>query len=1068
MKPCCVPISRLALDPPTGAAAFKKLTDLLDELLSILNSPAAAALDGKLADYVFFPLSYIFRNQDKYPPPVHERAIRCLSILIRRGWGAQGIAPLVGQLLLLLSFIIGGVPTSTTKHGASEESTLEALRALAALFRVSASSPEAASALVHPEGIPHLGHAVTVVLDSTIDAASAEIQLEALTALESIFTTVNDHGAQANFLPGTVSSLTKLLSAPAKQKTRVLVSAISRLQSVLTRVLGDVRVGLILAKAEKSGEETPTDKPLTPAWLKATAGQVRIALGTVLKLRENDSEAVQEALEGLCITLLDECHSSLSNCADILVQTAVMLLSEERRRSLRETSVEDLARIYPELANHIKSAAYDWTTSLARIMQSSDETNKKRAIRRLVNALSLVSSLDIHSSTLDDHLTASLRDVVSQLIASRQSVPKVQDEVTVEEVATETSLASGNLEVSTYKPILMEHESQRQTREYMLELVQGVGSPAQRARMARSLLEYARQPTGPSHLASYWLSFKLLQSTLAQSDELNKFLEFSLAENTSTPFDDPEELFEDLYSFSVFALDPNTELTEINWRFEAIALEVIGFAAARSGEAFRPELIDVLFPICTLLGADHPQLRHHAMVTLNRLATYCGYGTVSELIIGNADYMVNSVSLLLNSLSISPAATKVLVMMIRLSGPRIVPYLDDVTAAIFSALDSYHGYPAFVDALFSALKEVVDQGVQSSALLLEGREEPKIDHRKRPVRKITIEDVVNEIKEREEKKRKREEDDRRIDAEIASGHPKVPWETLSKESSRITELKGEGDTLEEPKTAGPRDEALQESAEEEKPKPTPTYTLLNKIANLTQHYLTSPTPTLRKKLLDLLKTVAPALASDPDTFLPLVNDVWPVLIMRLYDAEPFVTIAACEALGALCCAAGDFLASRFKTEWWDGMGKWCRRVKDEAERSRGKRDVAPAGASSDIVIPIRGGKTLAPKSEGVVSSGGLGKFAQAVKVWDAVVDLLVAVVSHVRIEDEMFDEVVDVLEDLILARSDVREALEVVNADAVWLKLYERGEVEWRPAPVVEGFEFVEMERGLGKGGQPG
>src|SRR5690606_21283979 len=128
---------------------------------------------------------------------------------------------------------------------------------------------------------------------------------------------------------------------------------------------------------------------------------------------------------------------------------------------------------------------------------------------------------------------------------------------------------------STYKPILMEHESQRQTREYMLDLVQGVGSPGQRARMARSLLEYARQPTGPSHLAAYWLSFKLLQSTLAQSDDLNKYLEFSLAGNISSPFDDLEGVFEDLYSFSVFALDPNTELTEINWRFEAVALEVI-------------------------------------------------------------------------------------------------------------------------------------------------------------------------------------------------------------------------------------------------------------------------------------------------------------------------------------------------------------------------------------------------------------------------------------------------------------------------------------------------------------
>lgn len=948
------------------------------------------------------------------------------------------------------------MPTSGSKHEISEETSLEALRALVVLFKVSAASSEATSALVEPAAIPHLGHAVTVVLESAVSAASAEIQLEALTALESIFTAVTDHEAQANFLPGTVSSLTKLLSTPAKQKTRVLVLAVSKLQFVLTRVLGDLRVGLIIAKAEKSGEDAPKDKPLTPEWLKATAGQVRIALGTVIKLRDHDTEAVQEVLEGFCITLLDECHSSLSNCADILVQTAVVLLSEGRRQSIMDTSLEDLARIYPELSSHIKSAAYDWTTSLARIMQSSDEASKKRAIRRLVNALSLITSLDIRSNTLDDHLTASLRDAVSQLITGHQTVPKVQDEVSMEEVATETSLITKGSQASVYKPILLEHESQKQTREYMLELVQGVGSPAQRSRMARSLLEYARQPTGPTHLASYWLSFKLLQSTLSQSDELDKYLEFSLAANPSNPMDDPEEIFRDLYSFSVFTLDPGTELTEINWRFEAVALEVIGFAAARSGEAFRPELIDVLFPICTLLGADHPQLRHHAMITLNGLAMHCGYGTVSELIIGNADYMVNSVSLLLNSLSISPAATKVLMMMIRLSGPRIVPYLDDVVAAIFAALDSYHGYPAFVDALFGALKEVVEQGVKSNALLIEGGGVSKVDHLKRPPQKLTMDDVAKEIKEKDEKKRKREEEDRRIDAEITSGHPKVPWGTLDKDP-RITELTDENDAPEEPAAEPePEDEAPQEPAEEEKPKTTPTYTLLNSIANLTQHYLTSPTPTLRKKLLNLVGTVSPALAADPDAFLPLVNDVWPVAVARLYDAEPFVAVAACGALAALCRCAGDFLASRFKDEWGRLRGL-CRRVKGEAEKSRGHRGGVPALRGSEIVVPVRGGKTIAPRSE-AVASGGLGRFAQGVKVWDAVVELLVAMVSHVRVGDEMFDEVVDVLGELIPVRRDVREALEVVNADAVWLKLYEMGEVEWRAVPI-EGVGFVEMER---------
>ena len=61
---------------------------------------------------------------------------------------------------------------------------------------------------------------------------------------------------------------------------------------------------------------------------------------------------------------------------------------------------------------------------------------------------------------------------------------------------------------------------------------------------------------------------------------------------------------------------------------------------------------------------------------------------------------------------------------------------------------------------------------------------------------------------------------------------------------------------------------------------------------LTQHYLTSPTPTLRKSLLDLVGTVSPALAGDENAFLPLVNTLWPVVVSRLYDGEGYVVVAA--------------------------------------------------------------------------------------------------------------------------------------------------------------------------------
>ncbi len=72
-------------------------------------------------------------------------------------------------------------------------------------------------------------------------------------------------------------------------------------------------------------------------------------------------------------------------------------------------------------------------------------------------------------------------------------------------------------------------------------------------------------------------------------------------------------------------------------------------------------------------------------------------------------------------------------------------------------------------------------------------------------------------------------------------------------------------------------------------------------------------------------------------------------------------------------------------------------------------------------------------------------------------DLLVALVSHVRTDDNMFDQVLDLLGDRLVVDEKVRQALEVVNPDAVWLSLYQRSMVDWRPVPELDKVGFAPM-----------
>ncbi|KAL7923574.1 armadillo-type protein [Trichoderma austrokoningii] len=1029
LKPCCVKASQLAIRENGDPKSHRELQQLVKQMLDILNGQMSTnplALDEKLAEYVSFPLSHIFRHMERYPMSLVEDCVRCLTILIVYGWKSKISAKLVQQLFSFLIFIIDGVPGSPARD-VPEETVLEAFRAETALLITAGSSLVAAAGLSEPESIPVLGHGITVILDGISEGATPEIQREALRTLEALYGAIKEHAALASFLPGTISSLAKVLSKSARYKKLVIAKCLGTTQVVLTRVLSDMRTRSILATKTESQSDADKSKVLSPAWLKATVAQIQVALSVVMKLRTHEASEVREALGKLCITLLDECHATLSNCTSILIETAVILDQGSDQDLMAETNLRYLVNIYPELGETIKSTVYGWMSSLPRLMQASDEKVKEQAVYNLSKGIDLLRSLRIESSTLDDSIAITLRESIMSIVTTSKShQSSVSNHVLLLEDASSDS---------QFQPILLGYEGQKILKSKVMGLLQTVGSMSQHAKIAADMLDCVRESTSLNQMTAYWLCFELVKAAHAHSEDTDALLDLSAFNDQS---EEINEVYDELYDFSVQVLDSHTETGDTDWRLEAIALEIMAYAAQRSGEKFRPELVDVLFPVATLLGSDNGNLQQHAIATLNSIALYCQYFSVSELIIDNVDYMVNSVSLRLNTLDISPASTQVMKMMVRLAGPRLVPFLDDVVESMFAALENYHGYASFVESLFSVLKEIVGQAAQADGRLLTDVEQSSVNHRKE-VQKMedleTLLEILDKRKEREERDRLEMDN-----TEGRAGHPGVPW---------TSDLNSENDPGQaEP----PRDE--------EKPPNSPTYQLLQRVASLTQHYLTFPAPTLRRSLLELLTTAASVLAADEDSFLPLVNAIWPVVIARLHDPETFIVIEACETLSGLCKAAGDFLSTRWKTEWGDGLRDWCRRIKQQASRDVGRSNVTPSMPGKDIVIPIRlsNGLDVQPLSvKSAEPSGGLGQHASPVRTWEAVVKLLTAIISYVRVEDNMFDEILDLLADIMERNQETRDALEVINADAVWAVRYERGLVEAMPAPVLEGIVFPEM-----------
>ncbi|KAK5629620.1 hypothetical protein RRF57_005335 [Xylaria bambusicola] len=989
----------------------------------------ASVLDEKLADYVFFPLSNILRNQKEYPIRLTEVTIKCFRNLVEFGWKSKLPKELAQQLLLLLTFIIAGVPGQARQDRIPEETELESFRAIGSLVKASGSSPTSAAALVEEKAIPALGHAVTVLLDGINSGRTPTIQLEALQALSALVVAIKDQTTLATFLPGIVSSLSKLLtpSGALRVQKKVLVQGINTLRDVLTKVLGDIKVRGIMKKSVDDGVNSDSGRNiLSNSWLNATVAKVRLALASVLKLRTDSSGDVQAALGKLCITLLDECHQSLSDATLILVETAMIVGDGHDNESMYETGLADLARIYPELADAVKTTVYNWLTSLPRLVQSSDEKVKQQAMQNLLKGQHFITTLQIDSSILDDSLAASLRDSAIALVVGSKPGSGLSEIIPSNALELSSTNTAGKLEIEAFPPVLIARETERSR---------------------APVLSTSYLKLGP---------FELIKSTLTHSSELDDFLDFSMAAETS---DGSDSALQELYTFSVSILDSQAEANDIDWRMQALSLEITTFVASRMQEGFRPELVDVLYPIATFLGSSNPQLRQHAIISLNNITAACRYQKVTDLIIENVDYMVNSVSLRLNTFDISPASTQVLRMMIRLTGPRLIPYLDDVIESIFAALDNYHGYTIFVESLFSVLTEVVQQGVKSNNLLLE--ESPKsVNHKKYAPTIVSTSDLCKVLDRRHERQSAQQQEE--LELKELKRHPNHSFKATD-----ATKIASEGDL----------DHGGESGTEIEKPAPPKTRTLqlLSRITISTE----SP--------CDGVSSARP----DEEEFLPLVNAVWPVLIGRLYDPETFVAIAACEALCALCAAAGNFLSTRFKTEWWDnGLGKWCGNIKEQALRSQGRvkhrgrghvgapTTVLPFGGNregkiTEIVIPTRaddGELQIRESNEetasstggggGGVGSLGLGRFAQIAQLWEAVQGLLIAIVTYINIDDDIFDQVLPLLGDALESQnSAAREALEAVDADAVWLFMYERGMLQVEPStyPIMAGVKFVEV-----------
>ena len=991
----------MALRFKAKGASGKEVVQSLERLYPVLEDIRAEghALDEKLADYVFFPLSHVLRESKTLPVRAVEIAVQCLQTLVSHGWRERMDPGLGKQLLILLIFLGGGSAVDAKGKDFNEELSTSAFECLAAFFEVLGSPSSSTKEFTDTENIPILGHAVTVILDGILEGPSIKAQMAALRALHGLNFVVLDRQARISFFPGVVSSLTKVLqpSSQFNRSYKVLEASLNELSLLIRDVLGDDNV--LVNDAEAHGSlKTVGDTHERPneARLKAWSAQVKLALANVTRLRYHSRPEIRNALFRLCVSILEDCRECLSESATMIVETLLVVCSTGNTADDRkmQATVKSIMATDAGAVDLLQSSLHNWIIALPRIIQSNDDTAKSRIVNQISTSLTLIEELRIDSDVLQETISSNLLTSVASLIqlSSPRSIDQL-DHASTSQVLIPTGTSHASF---LFPPILMDG---REGTLYKLQpIVERLTASRSSTAVTRRMTASLRNSSGHEKLASLWLLLRLLDDESSFGSNTEHYIDFGAYTQ-----DLELESLEDVYSVSLDLLaQPAGEQGE-DWRLQALGLEAVALQARRQRLDFRPELMDALYPVVERIGSSHLALREHAMTCLNILSIACGYDSSSDLVIDNVDYMVNAVALKLNTFDISPQAPRVLLMMVKLCGPSLIPYLDDLVESIFAALACFHGYPRLVESLFSVLGAIVDEGNKSAGPVLLG--EAEVIHQKKRYSPLTVTDLAEALK--------------------------FPKSIGLNDEDQIQPLSMAADT--EGSSAEDRtkeeEPGQNEAQEATPPPPTKTYTTVQAIARLGQHHLTNDSPMLRRQLLQLTATACSTLSRNEDQFLPLVNDIWPVVVKRLYDPEPYVSVAAAGAVSTMCECAGDFISSRIESEWHDLCSLyWKVHRKLQAEKS---------------------------------GSGGRGTYTPAYQMWDALVKLLITLLNFVRLEAEMEEDIIDMLGVYISTRPDVREALTSLNPDAAWLEAErqrqsQQGAVR-QSVPAMEGFVFKEM-----------
>ncbi|RHZ86802.1 hypothetical protein Glove_46g141 [Diversispora epigaea] len=752
----------------------------------------SAVLDYNLIQYILVPLLKLYsslQNSDRFL----EEFLNCIRFLLSTSWHNYMMPEQFKQLLVLLVRLIGGSVSPKTKENQntpefsiSEETKLAGVKCILELLP---KQPEHYNEIPNSDNFQlpirnelllteiqeiHLravvGRCVYVLLEIISTERHLQLRLTSIETLQQLVKCIENPGIVAAFLPGILSTLSKVMIRDQKENHLLLVKIVEALMNIIYSVMNDKINKDLFSKtnslsdlkdvwinSESSRNHDPSSKTnitsnnisqspgsiyveRTKSWLKATKAQIKILIGSIFTIRNHPSWQLRLEFVKFSFKLLFYCTNSLDTCTPILIETLVFYLNDDHEQ------VSNLCREHLEVIREnsnfgeilipiLKENLNTWLTSLPRYLIGLDENAKYNASSLIVGFVYLLGS---EVQTVLNNLLERVSDgLLNALEFYVENIHIIEDRLLIGQYENLTE-ENENLQLQKFSRPQFKHIHEQRVTSTILTIFRLLGYFGNIEFLIDHFLTYIRNPDSERfHAQCIFIineillgasgvdinsDFNLVKMVPTNSIQevkriskyvLKEYIEIELTPRTSkkSKLKEKSLIKSNKHQIIEFVDEslPNMNIESQNRSIlsNCFILEGIAYISRVMAMEFRTELNESLYPILEKVGQVNSRIHNTADITLHHISVWCGYSSKKALILENIDYLINVASRKLNHIQLNPQTPLMLTAMIMIVGPPVLPYLDDSIEEIFDALDHHHMNSNLLSSLALVLYSVV-------------------------------------------------------------------------------------------------------------------------------------------------------------------------------------------------------------------------------------------------------------------------------------------------------------------------------------------------------------------------